>query len=156
MNKKKVYAAYGSNMNILQMENRCPAAERICTGILKDYQLEFRGGGVATIIPEKGAEVPVVLWNITKGCEKVLDIYEGYPRLYIKKEIPIIVNGKKYTAMAYVMAEEHSKRVFPPFSEYFNVIKDGYIENKIDLEPLNKALARSLKNRYQSSDEDIR
>ena len=44
MNKKKIYAAYGSNMNIFQMKNRCPAAEKICTGIPKDYQLEFRSG----------------------------------------------------------------------------------------------------------------
>ncbi len=49
---KKLYVAYGSNMNILQMRHRCPAAEKICTEILKDYQLEFRGVGVATIIPE--------------------------------------------------------------------------------------------------------
>lgn len=156
MIKKKLYAAYGSNMNLLQMQKRCPEAEKLCVGVLKDYQLEFRGGGVATIIPEKGSEVPIVLWNITQGCEKVLDIYEGYPRLYIKKEIPVIANGMKYTAMAYVMTGEYAKRVLPPSREYHNAIEDGYVDNQIDLGPLNKALARSLKSRYQSFAEDIK
>ena len=145
MSKKKIYAAYGSNMNITQMEHRCPAAELLGVGNLKDFQLEFRGGGVATIIHEKGSEVPIVLWGITQGCEKVLDIYEGYPRLYIKKMIPVIANGMTYNAMAYVMVEEYAKMVSPPSRKYFEVIKDGYIDNKIDLEQLNKALTRSLR-----------
>lgn len=143
MNWKKIYAAYGSNMNISQMEKRCPAAEKICVGTLNDYQLEFRGGGVATIIPEQGSDVPIVLWNITRGCEKVLDIYEGYPRLYIKKEISINVNDTKYNAMAYIMTEEYAKRQSPPSNEYFKAIRDGYRDNEIDPAPLNKALERS-------------
>lgn len=145
MNNKKLYAAYGSNMNLLQMKKRCPAAEKICTDILKDYRLEFRGVGVATIIPEKGAEVPVVLWSITRGCEKVLDIYEGYPRLYIKKEISVHVNNTKNDAMAYVMTEEYAKKRYPPKNEYFETIKDGYADNEIDLEPLKKAFAISFR-----------
>lgn len=145
MNQKKLYAAYGSNMNISQMKKRCPAAERICIGTLKDYQLEFRGGGVATIIPEPGSEVPIVLWNITQKCEKVLDIYEGYPRVYIKKEISVHVNDTKYNAIAYIMTDEFTKRKFALCSEYFKAIKDGYVCNKIDLGPLNKALARSFR-----------
>ena len=145
MNKKKIYAAYGSNMNISQMEKRCPAAAKICVGTLKGYQLEFRGGGVATIIPKHGSEVPIVLWNITRVCEKVLDIYEGYPRLYIKKEISINVNDTKYNAMAYIMTEEYAKRKSSPSSEYLKAIRDSYRDNEIDSELLNKALERSLR-----------
>lgn len=140
MNKKKIYAAYGSNMNILQMRNRCPAAEKICTGILKDYQLEFRGGGVATIIPEKGSEVPIVLWYITRGCEKLLDIYEGFPRLYVKDNIQVESEIGSVTAMAYVMANDYSKFISKPGLSYYNIIKEGYLQNHIDLDPLENAL----------------
>lgn len=146
MGKRKLYVAYGSNMNLSQMEIRCPAARKICSSILEDYQLEFRGGGVATIIPERGSEVPIVLWDITQGCEKVLDIYEGYPRLYNKKEVSVVVNSTRCKAMAYIMTEEYSKRSSPPFKRYFDIIKEGYIVNEIDIGPLNKALIRSLRD----------
>lgn len=140
MKKKKIYAAYGSNMNILQMENRCPAAEKICTGTLKDYRLDFRGGGVATIIPKSGAEVPIVLWEITRGCEKVLDVYEGFPRLYVKKNIKVETEYGNMAAMAYVMEDSFSRLISKPSMGYYNIIKEGYEQNHIDIEPLKVAL----------------
>lgn len=141
---RKIYAAYGSNMNILQMGTRCPAAEKICTGILKDYRLDFRGGGVATVIPEAGAEVPIVLWEITKGCEKVLDVYEGFPRLYVKKNIEVETEYGLVMAMAYVMEESHSRFASRPSLGYYNVIREGYEQNHID----PRALECALKRRY--------
>lgn len=87
--KRKIYGAYGSNMNLEQMAHRCPKAKVIGSGILKDYKLTFRGRykGVANIQPCKGKEVPIVLWEITDECERALDIYEGYPSLYVKKKL---------------------------------------------------------------------
>lgn len=53
----------------------------------KDYTLAFRGGGVATILPEKDSFVPCLLWSITPACEQSLDRYEGYPNLYHKEMV---------------------------------------------------------------------
>lgn len=76
---KKLYAAYGSNMNLEQMSYRCPAAKVVGTGVVRDYRLTFRGSsrGVANIEHCKDRDVPVVLWEITKACEEALDVYEG-------------------------------------------------------------------------------
>jgi hypothetical protein len=145
MNKKKIYVAYGSNMNIIQMGKRCPAAEKMCTGILIDYQLEFRGGGVATIIPKKGSEVPVVIWNITQGCEKVLDIYEGFPRLYIKDNVQVESELGLIAGMAYVMADNYSRYVSRPNSGYYTIIKEGYEQNNISIKPLEEALKTAMR-----------
>ena len=41
--EKRYYIAYGSNLNIHQMRMRCPAARRIGTSELKDYELLFKG-----------------------------------------------------------------------------------------------------------------
>ena len=85
--KRKFYIAYGSNLNIEQMAERCPTARVVGTTVLVDYQLVFRR--VATIVPRPGAKVPVAIWEIDEECEEALDIYEGYSRLYrkIKKSL---------------------------------------------------------------------
>ena len=36
------YIAYGSNLNIAQMDERCPGAQPVCTAKLEDYELVFR------------------------------------------------------------------------------------------------------------------
>ena len=63
---KKLYIAYGSNLNIKQMANRCPTAKIVGTSMLKDWRLLFRGqhaGAVATVEPFKGGNVPVLVWE---------------------------------------------------------------------------------------------
>lgn len=143
----KIYAAYGSNMNLEQMSVRCPASKVIGTGILEDYRLTFRGlyKGVANIEPCKGKEVPIVLWEITEDCEAALDMYEGYPRLYEKKEIKVKIKGKSKKAMAYVMTEGYMDKPNLPTDYYLGVINQGYIENGLDTEPLKEAHLECLK-----------
>ena len=90
----KIYAAYGSNINLEQMSRRCPAAVTIGKGWLKDYQLMFLGvsrgrSGVATVEPRKGRRVPILLWAISPDCEEALDHYEGWPVLYRKEMLPV-------------------------------------------------------------------
>lgn len=86
---KRCYIAYGNNLNIPQMRMRCPGARIIGTSIIDDYQLLFKGskiGSCFTIEPNDGADVPVVIWEVTESDEKALDRYEGYPNFYYKKE----------------------------------------------------------------------
>ena len=87
---KKIYAAYGSNLNHRQMKKRCRDAKFAGTGMLKNYGLCFKGGSdnaFATIVPKEGAFVPVGLWEISSEDEKALDRYEGVPFQYFKQEI---------------------------------------------------------------------
>lgn len=142
MDKKvKLYVAYGSNMNLEQMSHRCPKAKVAGVGILKDYKLTFRGRykGVANIEPCKDKAVPIVLWEITEECEKALDVYEGSPNFYIKKEVEVTVNDEVKTAMVYIMATEYTDMVAVPTEYYFRIIVRGYSNNGIDLTPLQIA-----------------
>lgn len=41
--RTRLYMAYGSNMNLEQMADRCRTAEVVGKGILKNYELLFRG-----------------------------------------------------------------------------------------------------------------
>ena len=40
--KNKLYIAYGSNLNLPQMANRCPTAEVVGTSEVKGYELLFK------------------------------------------------------------------------------------------------------------------
>ena len=83
MAEGKLYFAYGSNINLDQMAQRCPDAQVVGPVTLENYELLFRGNlrgaGVATIAPREGSTVHGLLWNITPECERSLDYYEGYP-----------------------------------------------------------------------------
>ncbi len=83
-----LYIAYGSNLNLSQMQQRCPTARVIGALEIKDYELVFRGSrysAVGTIEPCEGSNVPILLWGIQPEDEKSLDRYEGYPNFYGKE-----------------------------------------------------------------------
>lgn len=81
--KSQYYFAYGSNLNIEQMANRCPLAEPVERAYLANFCLDFktnvRGFGVATIRPEYGSYVEGALYKITQDCLNSLDLFEGHP-----------------------------------------------------------------------------
>ena len=39
----KRYVAYGSNLNMAQMRDRCPESEFVGTGVVENYELQFKG-----------------------------------------------------------------------------------------------------------------
>lgn len=43
MSEEKLYFAYGSNINLDQMDMRCPDARVVGTVVLEGYELLFRG-----------------------------------------------------------------------------------------------------------------
>ena len=66
MKKSTLYAAYGSNLNLAQMEARCPGARVLGAGKISGYRLAFKRVGVcafATIEPCQGDYVPVGVWE---------------------------------------------------------------------------------------------
>ena len=83
------YIAYGSNMVEEQMAYRCPNATVLMPVVLSGYELTYRAGGVATVIPKKDSEVLGLMWSITPECEKSLDRYEGYPNFYHKTDVAV-------------------------------------------------------------------
>lgn len=144
--KKTLYLAYGSNINLEQMQFRCPTAKRVDTAMLNGYELEFRG--VATIVPKQDSAVPVLLWELEPQDERALDRYEGYPRLYRKETLEIEVNGQKREAMAYLM---NGMSIAPPSGTYYEAIRAGCLANGMDTRYLDEAVDRSYsESQYRS------
>lgn len=147
--KKRLYIAYGSNLNIAQMKRRCPTAKLVGVSEIKDYELVFRG--VATIEKKKESRVPVGVWEIEENDEKALDLYEGYPRFYKKEDFNIDLDGEKIEAMAYVMTPGH--RLGMPSDYYFNVIYQGYKDNGLDINVLNEAVKETARKIEEEKEE---
>ena len=145
---KKLYLAYGSNLNIDKMKYRCPDAEKIGSTILRGYELVFRGNmrrcGVANIEKKEGSVVPVGIWSISEADEIELDKYEGYPYLYEKEWLTVEFGGKEHKVMAYIMTGNPGYAL--PVRGYFNTILEGFDDFDLDKDVLFKA-ALKTKNR---------
>ena len=141
MNKEKIYIAYGSNLNLPQMAQRCPTAKVLGKSELKDYELLFRGsktGSYATVESCEGKNVPVLLWTVGKKDELALDRYEGYPTFYEKENMTVEVDGQPVDAFVYVMTEGH--RLGMPSQRYVDTIAEGYETAGFDLSVLEDAI----------------
>ena len=136
-----LYGAYGANLNMANMEVRCPKAQPMISFMLEGYRLVFNS--VADIVKDDGknintiGSVPIGLWKITKECEKSLDGFEGYPYLYKKIKIDSDIPGAKGKIMLYVM---RNKGVALPPAHYFNTIAQGYEDFGLDKDYLNWAV----------------
>lgn len=144
INYVKNYVAYGSNMDLYQMLYRCPHAKVIGTGVIENYRLMYKST-YATIEPEKGQNVPVVVFQISEDDEKLLDRYEGYPSFYFKQDIEVVMkDDSTVTGMVYIM--ENGNRFMLPTREYYQALEYAYINFGFDLNILKESLVYSFKN----------
>jgi len=138
--RRRLYIAYGSNLNLSQMAQRCPTATAVGTTVMRNWRLMFRGSrgsAVATIERFHGGKVPVLVWELQPKDERALDHYEGWPNLYYKKTVRVTLNGKQVYAMVYIMNEKYPHN--QPGGYYYNVIREGYMKAKFDVDILRKA-----------------
>ena len=150
--EKTLYFAYGSNINLDQMAYRCPAAQVVGPVELDGYELLFRRGGFATIAPKEGETVVGLLWSITPECERSLDRYEGYPRFYDKQMVTVWDSeGRSLPVMAYVMGERFREPMLPT-PAYYNGIQEGYRQNGLPLDALEKAWNHVVREVHQETE----
>ena len=133
----KYYLAYGSNLNKLEMKERCPFSIPIGTTFLEGYRLVFKGTKEASFLTVEqceGAKIPVGVYEITSIDEANLDYYEGYPILYSKEEVEVSIKGKITSALIYVMNPLYSYNL--PSTTYLTRCAKGYEDFNIDIQHL--------------------
>ena len=150
-NMKRYYLAYGSNLNIAQMQFRCPDAMIVGTAVIPDYELLFKGsltGAYLTIEPKQGAQVPVGVWEVSLTDELKLDRYEGFPSFYYKKEMRIPVKdirtGKTKLRDAFVYIMHEDRKLGVPTESYMRTCLEGYRDFGFDPDFLLAAYDKSL------------
>lgn len=139
--KERLYIAYGSNLNLDQMAGRCPTAEIAGKAVLRGWRLAFRG--VATIERRAGYTVPVLVWRLQPEDEAALDRYEGWPHLYYKENLKVTLDGKRRTAMVYIM-NGNAHPYSPPSKGYMETILHGYESAGFDPGILYRAAGESI------------
>ena len=145
---KKYYLAYGSNLNLKQMEYRCPTAQSIGTIKLNGYKLVYKGGAddyaYLTIEPDKDSFVPLGLFELSPFDIYSLDSYEGYPTFYSKMYIPVQINNKNKKALIYVMNDGFDYHL--PSIQYVKTCMDGYKDFGFNTDILRKAFEDTYQN----------
>lgn len=122
--KRRLYIAYGSNMNKEQMYKRCPDTKVVGKTYLKKWELTIPF--YANIEPNKEKNTPVLIWGISNRDEIELDKYEGYPKLYNKRDLIININNRETTAMVYIMTDKYKNVKMTPREGYVESIIKGY------------------------------
>ena len=125
-----LYVAYGTNLIIDEMKNRCPKSFPLGKGIIKDYKLVFNC--FADIRESMRDSVQVGVWAIHKHDLKNLDYYEGYPSLYNKKNITVNINNTVKEALVYFMVDNKTEN--PPYASVIERTKQGYKDFNIMVE----------------------
>lgn len=152
MKKEKLYIAYGSNLDRVQMAFRCPTAKVVCKTWIHDYRLVFQGrpyGAHANVIPAQGYEVPVVVWSITAADERALDRYEGVAGGYYTKEyMEVEVDGEMKEALIYIMTPNPYGI---PHDDYLDTIARGYKDFNLPVGVLNEAMIHSLDHTFYAA-----
>jgi hypothetical protein len=140
-----LYFAYGSNLNLDQMQRRCPAATPLDKLYLQGWQLVFRM--VADVTPSDDHSAPGGLWQLTPECERELDRYEGFNPLHpdsgMYRKVRVAVDGLpdgETHVMMYVM---NSTGIMPPSTGYYDCIRDGYRDFGLKQTALRLALKHS-------------
>ena len=143
--KKRLYIAYGSNLDTDQMAWRCPGAKVVAKSWLHDHRLVFQGrpyGAHANVIPEEGQDVPVAIWEINEYDEMALDRYEGVRGGYYTKEtMEVEVAGRKKKALIYIMTPNPYGI---PADGYLATIEQGYKDFNLPFSYLNEAVQHAI------------
>lgn len=148
--KNRYYIAYGSNLNISQMRMRCPDSRIIGTGTLDGWELLFKGsktGSYLTIEQNPDGSVPVAVWEVSERDERNLDLYEGYPKFYYKKDMVIPIKGirtgkvRKRKVFVYIMHEDRPLGM--PTGSYIHTCAKGYENFGFNIDTLFEAISKT-------------
>ncbi len=135
----KYYMAYGSNLNLTQMGERCPSSVLVNRAVLVGYTLMFKGDGCGYLTIEKADRgiVPVGIFKVNRLDELSLDFYEGYPLLYRKENMKILNKN----VFVYIMNDWVDYCL--PSVHYIAICRDGYRDMGFNNKFLIEALANT-------------
>ena len=113
------YFAYGLNMDVAAMMDRCPDARMVAVACSAGWQFRINRVGLATLVRCARSKVYGVLWDISRRGEAALDAFEQVQRgLYRKDKIVLRHDNKVIrTALVYIARDPHPGRPQPGYLE---------------------------------------
>lgn len=123
-----LYAAYGSNLHPLRLQQRSPSAQLLGTAAIANMSLRFhkRGytdfSGKCNIMPCMGSSVYVAIYEISAAEMNLLDRSEGAGAGYDRALIGVDGFGDCVT---YLAAATHIDEALLPLSWYKSLVLTG-------------------------------
>lgn len=135
---KIMYFAYGSNMCIRQMNDRCPNNSKIGIGQLSGYRWIISTRGYANVVKSSNDDVWGVIYEISIQDEAKLDGYEGVStKCYLKENLDILIDRRIKNCLTYV---DPITEIGIPSYTYSNTINEGILDSKLPEEYVEKYL----------------
>lgn len=142
----RLYFAYGSNMNEMQINQRCQSPQVVCAARLSDYSLKFFGeskrwdGALETVVPEPGSEVWGVTYKLDFLDAEYLDAWQDV-RLdgtgpYFHFPVKVEANGILYSVLLYKRDINGEARL--PSTEYLQHIINGACQRNLPKDYIEK------------------
>ena len=124
-----LYAAYGSNLDPHRMAQRAPASPAQGTGWLGGWRLTFAGadvgwdGALSTVVEDATESVFVMLYDVPRQDELLLDVWEGTDLgLWRKIRVRVSTLDGEHLAWLYVLDAYEGGL---PSAHYLGVIADA-------------------------------
>lgn len=122
------YFAYGSNMDATRMKERGVRFSARVPAVLEGHVLRFNKTatrnpkqGYANIVEDRDQCVEGCLYDMVDPDIANLDEYEGYPKQYDRKTLPVRLNdGNTVQAAVYVAQPDRVKAGLKPTKDYLD------------------------------------
>ena len=133
------YFAYGSNLNLTDLNNWCDDHDykqvkplKVKVGVLKGYKLDFnykssgRKSRTLNIMRDRDSEVEGAILSLTKEDYQTIYKKEGAPNYYKEIEVIIHLNNKTKRVKTFkVVNSKEEKHFEPPTEEYLDIFTGG-------------------------------
>lgn len=101
---RRLYFAYGSNMNPAQFHQRCPGSDLLGPATLRSHCWYITDRGVASVEADPDRQVHGILARLTEDDERRLDTFEGVSLGLYRREFATVhvEDGRPVTALIYI------------------------------------------------------
>ena len=133
------YFAYGSNMLLKRLQERCKSVRMHCLASAPGYELAFikksrDGSGKATILETKAEDARVhgVVFHLSADELAALDKFEGRGAGYDRRDdfrVEIGPNAEPMIVSTYIGTPDHLDRKLQAYDWYLNLVIAGAEEN---------------------------
>ena len=140
-----LYFAYGSNLDVAQMEARCDAPILVGIAFLAHHRFVFAGTspnrenmGVGSMRAAPNKQLAGVIWSISDSDLKALDAREGFPNRY-QRELMEITDLQGESHQAYIYFKKDDIPLNPPCQAYLLQVLNAYRYHGFDPEIVHQA-----------------
>ena len=112
--QSRLYFAFGSNLHLGQMAERCPESRYVGVARLYDWQFQINNRRYANVVRSRGSWVEGLVYRLSLTDEASLDKSEGVPTAYQKETLYVELSTTPIEHVARAVPELAKELEAPP------------------------------------------